>query len=1641
MKSTKKILSIVLSILMIMTSVTCAFTVFGEEGDAFDVLAQALKNDTVKNLSSYADIKSDREATYTFPNYADYAVMADVLAKLETAVKATDTYNTHEQDTSRSPQEIMEQLAARMKQGSMTDDEYSNYNIATFFNVVFNQNGLYVDHGTVADNQNNISSKSNVITVQTTDYKGYLATVGTYDKVDQNIVMGKKLTLTCYSSMKIGCTTFYDNCPSAIATATASTDNTVRPVITAHKTYLDEKASKGYTFASLVAMDTVELIALRDDVKAELDRMYAYVGSESTYKKLFGETLTTLLQNCNSAIDFAALSGIADQMNDFVAANDVYGTFCYPELDDRHESGQLEADWAAYKALYDQVVAGGKDVLDYLTETGAFDQTYYNNFNDNVVVYVLKQTKADADALYNEYKDIHETLPTAEQTAVYSLLTGYLYATMGYSEQVISAIFPTRDKENGISGYEYLTELAQALYAEINEYVVYFVQKLNTSFDGYSTQAIMDTIAEIPEKLAGLNDFYNELATDPQIGAERAEELIGALKANAENLVEGTLYPFLGTRFAAQVNAAHALWTSYGKPTVVNDYDTYFTLRTTFNALEDEILAYFDNAPDAEDPGVQRPEFIDQATRDLYAELEIAFQAYRDFRDSFGFSAYEQTKLDYEVREVYSNDVVKTEDYVVTEELLNSTIAKLDEFITSETFADLVGIEGGLGDMLKDLLGGLIYSDSLINLIAGNIYPLIAEYIDQGLIDLMGESTWNGIKGLLTEDSIGTLVERETIVRFTPEKLSEVLPTFGDSKYQTIKDALKGAGSDWESWRIYDASKGSLTFDWGIDEIEDPQQKEERFFQAAGVALVGLSPLLAVLLCDTPLTVEIPNAASLIISISMTLGFGSNPGYVNALGPIFDLLGVTTADGLKTNTEMKAYGANAANMTNNDNAAQTRATAISNILKAVFNPLFNGIDKIMENPVDNVLGLLPNLVYALAFNMVPAILKQLKAPIKTLKAGSILDLSGVLGDGAELNIGDLVDLEDMGLDLSNGLNGILAMLGVDLPAFDEAKLATLGELVVKDGSQRLDRIYSADNLTAGQYYQIEADKAGVAYYILSYAVGLIKDGKLGDLLGAFLDEDKIATANKVLDMLAINDTGDAVAAIVELLNMAKYPEAAFSYDNFADVASTATTTDVKYTNYWTRMHAQYIYDNIDVLAANLLELVGIITNEDGTSVNISATLKGLINDNLFTNDMIATLTGLVSGLLEGLDDSILDIINTIDPLVNLDVADILAAVQDPQLPAFTDGDKDGFVNALAAYIEPLVPVLRVLLVGENIKLIDGIVTVYGGNGYENGLVPILEAIGCDVNDIASPAAFANMSDKEMVKAILNPILALVDKLIGDNVSAKELINNVLGIIPNILYFVENDGLNQAVENLLQPIYAVLDVIRPIFNVDLPLNFNLAEMLSDLLADTTISLGDSITIVLPSYTELTAILYSIGTVTTYTSATGDQAKRLDVEAALSPDFLTTILRMVVDTLFFANNQNAVEAWINGSERLSDSQKEYLINLVDALNKLSTDEILLVFFFMFFGINTGVQGAVDLRDLVSDEFVAALQAAGYSDVGDFQDFVTRMGELLKAIFNGGELDPSGTANGATSFIQKIIDFFNNIFAQLRRLFGLN
>ena len=279
----------------------------------------------------------------------------------------------------------------------------------------------------------------------------------------------------------------------------------------------------------------------------------------------------------------------------------------------------------------------------------------------------------------------------------------------------------------------------------------------------------------------------------------------------------------------------------------------------------------------------------------------------------------------------------------------------------------------------------------------------------------------------------------------------------------------------------------------------------------------------------------------------------------------------------------------------------------------------------------------------------------------------------------------------------------------------------------------------------------------------------------------------------------IASQGNAIAALTELMDPVEYEdpfkeyvwrESAFTYGVPALEASDVAY--LKYANNWTEAKAEQLVEGSGALVETLMAALG----QEGT---LGDMLSGLIGGAL-NNETIASL----KDTLAGLGDTLGDAAGLLNDVLGVDLG-AFAAVE---IPAFEDGDVTGFFNALKALLAPLSPVIAILF-GEDFSALDGVINIKGYDTYPESIQQLFDALGIEQIDDSVAA-------EDMLGAILDAIGTKVDSLLA----SENIIKEILGLLPNVVYFLESEGLGTALFNLLVPIQIVLDVIRPIYDLDL-----------------------------------------------------------------------------------------------------------------------------------------------------------------------------------------------------------------------------
>ena len=588
--------------------------------------------------------------------------------------------------------------------------------------------------------------------------------------------------------------------------------------------------------------------------------------------------------------------------------------------------------------------------------------------------------------------------------------------------------------------------------------------------------------------------------------------------------------------------------------------------------------------------------------------------------------------------------------------------------------------------------------------------------------------------------------------------------------------------------------------------------------QSYGIKGNGKRTLKSVLKIDVDAVAK--DIEAILDRIHLTLGTN---GYESAIIPLLEAF---MCDDIKTYKEYK----------------KDYAKAKDNLLIDILKPIGGLLNKLVDKPFDTLTAILPNLAYFIDSNGLSQAVSNLLAPI-TAKDGLIgvlkkngLDIDEIVeaitGKSLGKIIADLVGTnKELKLELTNlktfNVQDLLIPLltnllkdkvGLTLPEFTFAAIASHGTIkTVKSAAKNDEGTYLTE--------QVQARQGEVLVAVLRYiADTLIKNaGALKDLLGgidAIKNNDTIkAILDSVFDTISVADKDDIVRAIFYLL-AGDPTDKFFDYRNFQTKANTFSFGELD------EDFCRKLAPMLDGLIA------GIIPGGEG--------LTGLVSEKLYTDELIGKLATGLYGAVEGVKIS--DSIGSLtDLLAQTDIdfstgnvaalltnakygrkyeaaaATIRSAgswkdIQAKDL-AFGVKDRDSFLHALTAVLRPLFGVLDVLLNDKALNIFN-LVELPGSDGYTSTFVPLLEALG--VYNIKTQYQYREDCFNEYDSLLLDILNPLWDKV--EDILAAPL-EVVMNLLPNLALVFANDGLLQIIDNLITPITALLDALKPIVNIN------------------------------------------------------------------------------------------------------------------------------------------------------------------------------------------------------------------------------
>lgn len=1328
------------------------------------------------------------------------------------------------------------------------------------------------------------------------------------------------------------------------------------------------------------------------EIPAQLKAFGSYFTEEllkSDLDAMTSEELVALVNANQAAVDACSLWGNDAVMNHFfdkaaikafisdatTARDKKFALEFAQQIAEKMKNDPAAMEYDALVALLDEMNAlranlNGctAEAISYaLGETG-LKMEQINAFIDSVEVekqvIELQGIKATIDALIAA-TDL-ATISDEDLTKTWAEATAQYNMVTARKPAAVSRVFT--------EGTAYVTEFihnakveieARKLSTEVEEYLVYFNDDLlNTDLTTLTTdELINDRQANAKTKLA-------ELA---QYDADTLNRVFGEEKWAAIESYAARIDTTLTDRVEAQLDKAIDNYSDFGQITLLN----YKAVKEAIGGVEANILEHIT---------------VSAELQAKYDRLAPMLEEYNRFVETKGMSGWQKYEPEYPTRDILPGDIARTEgeEYDVTSEKLDEVISRLDGLMQNTDFSNLLGLDQVISVLLKQTIAGNLYTDETVNTVMTTVYSMIVD----------------NLAGLELYEIAGIKITGQLILDNANKYGLDVYPTTLDdhiNQYVTngahpewagVVTALNSIGDDWHRY--------DLSTSWGVHD-------QASFVDAFSVALSGLDPILRAALTSNSMS----NQQTILGVTKVTIRIQAMDLYNSAILPLMETLGCEGAV---------------------DAATYNNYTQGKELLGSILNPLLSWLtDTVAENPISTVLDLLPKLAYIMEFDMISEILKKTPASINV----GIALLIG--GDVATLNVLDMAGIQ--GDNLYDVLSGVLPMVGVeglDLSMLSDVNklLSTVLGLVAPDANLVLPTINqallasqgtlveSASGRRGGTRLELVVDKADTLLAVLRYVLPMLGDQDFLDSLFALvgsLTGSEITLSDDILGILKNlgSNPDNVIAAVTELFVPQEYASKQMSYA-FSDAADEAIANgeagavinNVTYSEDWTKEQAQYISDRLPDFIDNMMLILG---GKD--TLKLSELIKSYVTG-IYTNETLTSLVLMVKDLLGGLGVDLKPILG----IVGIDLSS-WDEVTEGYNWGFEDGDKDGFAAALTKALTPFTPILATVLADQDLEVL-GAVKANGYPGYKTGVIPILESLGCNPDDIMSYddyAAAVKEDSSVALSAILTPVLNLLEEIYTDPV------NKVFEILPNILYFINNGGLQVCVENTAQAIFVLLDTVRPVYDLEFSLNLDLTQIIIDALAGLEID-GEPINLKIPFLYDFNML--TVGTVTPYSSKSGEKAYRLEnIDQA---DFVTVILRNVVELAFYEDNINIVADLIANKMGMSEDLKKGLRDVLNTFAKMykednGVDKILGAAYTIFKGTDGAADGAIGSLKDFNERWNAVFQKlydSGNQDLIDLAKWADSVLDFLSFGFITG--DGVGT-NGLIDFFERLIAFF--------------
>lgn len=558
-----------------------------------------------------------------------------------------------------------------------------------------------------------------------------------------------------------------------------------------------------------------------------------------------------------------------------------------------------------------------------------------------------------------------------------------------------------------------------------------------------------------------------------------------------------------------------------------------------------------------------------------------------------------------------------------------------------------------------------------------------------------------------------------------------------------------------------------------LDGVKWGVNGKEDFVKAVGCIFSPFNDLLYMLLCNGS------------YSLNPVIGIKGDYGYENAVVPALKALG---CEEITVSTEF--YEA----------AEENKNSMVENIISDVIS-LFEGI---LDTPCDKLTDILPAVAYFFNNGGFDDAVSKLIEPLR-LQIFNIVTFIKI-----EFILSFIQNSESYTQNFTLNFNDILGSTGLKMAEIDLEELASCG---------------TASGNT------VVADKADTFIVLLRWIIDTAKLNKdsIGEMSGNEMPYETTDVINSVMSI----STDELIKSIISLLTQEKAKVLEYSW-TFAEYTPVAVT----YTPNLGAEKYQRVVDGID-------ELINEFILEGGKYKNTREVLEPQIYSNAVVTELVKGIYGIFESEEIKMFCDLLDLnITTYSVANNLKGNSYSSARYTLYRNSkwsdisiinwgFKDGNKNEFVNAVCKALSPLEPILTMLLAEGKITVLDSI-DIYGSNGYNTAVIPILEALGCSADSIKTYDEFKKYAQKgESVKTVAEAVVSLIERVLDKPAYT------IIEILPNLLWFMESGGLETALNNLLYPLASMLKELGMESIVDMSAvtgEMNTDEILSVMLGD-------------------------------------------------------------------------------------------------------------------------------------------------------------------------------------------------------------